>query len=94
LKAISEASKVEQIRKSNIIVTHDINKIFPRHLNGSKLLSLFNSITKVVTSNPVHGEVYSIQHYVIKFVSDCDRLVVDPSPPVSSTNKTDRHDTS
>jgi hypothetical protein len=28
-------------------------------------------ITKVVMiSNPVHGEVYSIQHYVIKFVSD------------------------
>ena len=25
--------------------------------------------TKVVSSNPVHGEVYSIQHYVIKFVS-------------------------
>ena len=26
--------------------------------------------TKVVSSNPIHGEVYSIQHYVIKFVSD------------------------
>jgi hypothetical protein len=26
--------------------------------------------TKVVSSNPVHCEVYSIQHYVIKFVSD------------------------
>ena len=26
--------------------------------------------TKVVSSNPVHGEVYSIQHYVIKFVSN------------------------
>ena len=26
--------------------------------------------TTVVSSNPVHGEVYSIQHYVIKFVSD------------------------
>ena len=26
--------------------------------------------TKVVSSNPVHGEVYSIQHYVIKFVND------------------------
>jgi hypothetical protein len=26
--------------------------------------------TKVVSSNPVHGEVYSIQHYWIKFVSD------------------------
>jgi len=25
---------------------------------------------KVVSSNPVHGEVYSIQHYVTKFVSD------------------------
>ena len=23
-----------------------------------------------LNSNPVHGEVYSIQHYVIKFVSD------------------------
>ena len=28
------------------------------------------SITTNVTLNPVHGEVYSIQHYVIKFVSD------------------------
>ena len=26
--------------------------------------------TKVVSSNPIHGEVYLIQHYVIKFVSD------------------------
>jgi hypothetical protein len=26
--------------------------------------------TKVVRSNPVHGEVYSIQHYVIRVVSD------------------------
>ena len=24
----------------------------------------------VVSSNPTHGRVYSIQHYVIKFVSD------------------------
>ena len=26
--------------------------------------------TKVVSSNPTHGEVYSMQHYVIKFVND------------------------
>ena len=26
--------------------------------------------TKVVNSNPAHGEVYSIHYYVIKFVSD------------------------
>ena len=24
--------------------------------------------TKIVSSNPAHGEVYSIQHYVIKFI--------------------------
>ena len=24
----------------------------------------------IVSLNPAHGEVYSIQHYVIKFVSD------------------------
>ena len=26
--------------------------------------------TKVVSLNPAHGEVYLIQHYVIKFVSE------------------------
>jgi hypothetical protein len=30
--------------------------------------------TKVVSLNPVHGEVYSIQHYVIKFVSDWQQV--------------------
>jgi hypothetical protein len=27
-------------------------------------------VTKVVSSNPTHGELYSVQHYVTKFVSD------------------------
>ena len=31
-------------------------------------------ITKVVSSIPVHGEVYSIQHYMIKFVSDLQQV--------------------
>ena len=26
--------------------------------------------TKLVSSNPAHGEVFSMHHYVIKFVSD------------------------
>ena len=34
------------------------------------ILSIHILITKIVSSNPIHGEVYSIQHYVIKFVSD------------------------
>ena len=40
------------------------------------------------------GEVYSIQHYVIKFVSDLRHAGrwISPGTPVSSTNKTDRHD--
>ena len=46
--------------------------------------------TKIVSSSPVHGEVYSIQHYVIKFVSDLQQ--VNGFFPVSSTNKTDGHD--
>ena len=31
------------------------------------------SATNFVSLNPVHGEVYSIQHYVIKIVSDLGR---------------------
>ena len=34
------------------------------------LVQSVSIIIKVVSSNPIHGEVYSIQHYVIKFVSD------------------------
>jgi hypothetical protein len=30
--------------------------------------------TNGVSSNPAHGEVYSIQHYVIKFVSDLSQV--------------------
>ena len=40
-------------------------------------------ITNVVSSKPTHGVVYSIQHYVIKFVRDlrqvCDFLRFPPS---------------
>ena len=39
--------------------------------------------TEIVSSNPVHGEVYSIQCYAIKFVSDLRQvggLLRFPSP--------------
>ena len=46
-----------------------------------------------VSSNPVLGEVYSIQHYVIKFVSDLRQVGgFFPGTTVSSTTKTDRPD--
>jgi hypothetical protein len=43
--------------------------------------------------NPTHGEVYSIQHYVIKFVSDLWQVsgFLYRCTLVSSTNKTDPH---
>jgi len=42
---------------------------------------------KVVRSNPVHGEVYSIQNYMIKFVSDLRQvggflMILRFSPPI------------
>ena len=37
--------------------------------------------TNVVSSNLVYGEVYSIQHYVIKFVSDLRQVVESNWPP-------------
>jgi len=46
--------------------------------------------TKVVISNPADGEVRSIQHCVIKFVSDFRQ--VGSFSPVSSTNKTASQD--
>ena len=46
--------------------------------------------TEVVSSNPVHGKMYSIQHNVIKIVSDLQQ--VSGFTRVSSTNKTDHHD--
>jgi len=56
-------------------------------LNNAQLLVQSVTITnKVVSSNPVHGEVYSIQHCVIKFVSDlrqvCGFLRVPRFPPL------------
>ena len=57
-------------------------------LRGHHLpLQTVHITTKVVNLNPPHGELYLIQHYVIKFVS-----VFFPCTLVSSTNKTDRHD--
>jgi hypothetical protein len=46
--------------------------------------------TKVVSLNPVPGEVYTIQHYVIKFVSDLRQVggflqVLRFPPPIKLT---------
>ena len=45
--------------------------------------------TKDVSSNPVHGEVYSIQHYLINFVSDlaAGRWFSPGAPPIKLSDK-------
>ena len=49
--------------------------------------------SNVVSFNPAHGEAYSIQHYVIKFVSDLRQVSGFLQVLlVSSTNKIHRHD--
>ena len=46
--------------------------------------------TTVASSNPTHGKVYLIQHYVIKFVSDLQQVggflqVLRFPPPIKLT---------
>ena len=48
--------------------------------------------TKVMSSNPSHGELYLIQIYVKTFVSDLWQICgFSGGTPASSTNKTERH---
>ena len=47
--------------------------------------------TKFVISKLILGEVYTIQHYVIKFASGQYIQWFYHGTPVSSTNKTDRN---
>ena len=44
--------------------------------------------TNIVSSNHAHVEVYSIKHYVLKFVGDSRQV---GGSPLSSINKTDCH---
>ena len=52
-------------------------------------MQLIPITAEVASLIPAHGEVYSIQHYMIKVVSDLWQ--VGGFSPVSSNNNTDRH---
>ena len=55
---------------------------------GFSTTCVISAITaEVEILNPACGEMYPIQHYVIRFVSDLPQDI-----PVSSTSKTERHD--
>jgi hypothetical protein len=60
-------------------------------LDLSKNYLFVTITTKFVSSNPVYGEVYSIQHYVIKFVCDLQQVggfleVLRFPPPIKLIN--------
>jgi hypothetical protein len=48
-----------------------------------------SSVIIVVSPNPADGKVYSILHCATKFFSNLRQVA---NTPVSSTNKTERHD--
>ena len=59
-------------------------------VNTGFTISVFIT-TRFVSSNPVHDEMYSIQHYVSKLSVTCDRSVVSPGTLVYSTKKKNDH---
>jgi hypothetical protein len=76
-------------------------KKYPHHLinicHPENSYSAFDFVhdAKAQIKIAVHGEVYSIQHYVIKFVRDLRQVggfLWVQGTPVSSTNKTNCHD--
>ena len=56
-----------------------------------RLMQAVPITTRVVSLNPAHGEVYSIKHYEIKFVSDLRQVSGFLLVIWFSTNKTDCH---
>ena len=73
-KSVDSCYKKKQKYCTNHLINLILNHIAGSWSYGSWTYKLpVQSVpitTKVVSSNPVHGEVYWIQHYVIKFVSD------------------------
>ena len=65
----------------------------PERMVPSRIYNFMQSVPItiiIVSSNPAYGEVYSIQHYVIKFVSDLRQVgvffrVLRFHPPIKLT---------
>ena len=62
------------------------------HMMGAAVVVGYTTTYTIiaVSFNSARGELYSIQHYVIKIVIDLQWFSL--GTPVSSNNKTDRHD--
>ena len=54
----------------------DMSGIQTHNFGGDSITLAMSITTKAVNLNPAHGEVYSIQHHVIKFVSNLRQVGV------------------
>jgi hypothetical protein len=81
----------------NVLILHPTTEVTGRRGRDRMAVGFTTTyaIRVVVSSNPVHGRVYSIQHYVaLCLLVTCDRSVVFLLVLrfVFSTNNTDRYD--
>ena len=84
---VTEILNSENTQNNNSINEHIFNFI-----NLQLPVKSLPITTDVMSSNAVHGEMYTILHSVIKFVSYLRQIgVFFPGTPVSFTNKTDHH---
>ena len=73
IKSQSEIKRTiceHELISSNNIYLGAVVVVIVQYLDLQLPVQSVSITTKVVSSNPVHGEVFSIQYYVIKFVSD------------------------
>jgi hypothetical protein len=76
------------VSNANSWIKHCLNR--GHRLHSVLIIPLTQCSFLFFRSNPVHGEVYSLQHYVIKFVSDLRQVggflrVLRFPPPIKLT---------
>ena len=80
---IKDGSRSRQLNKYIYLYLHlnaclmsigDVIVVIVWYLDWQLSMQSVPITTKVMSSNPAHGEVYSIPHYMIKFVSDLGQV--------------------
>jgi hypothetical protein len=62
--------KLETVMAVIVLKLEIVVAVIVWQLNLQLSIQSLSITTKVVISNPFHGEVYLMQHYMIKFASD------------------------
>ena len=58
---------------------------FSQFFNLQLLVQSVPITTKIVSSHPIHGEVYSMQHYVMQFLSNLRGTRFPPPKELTAT---------